>query len=655
MVTSAVSRVLSRRGQGPAVVVPEKDQTAAKLLLANRTRWGQKVWMRKKELGFWREYTWEEGYQRVKDFSLGLKSLGFQRGDILAIIGDNDPHWFWAELAAQALGGAITGVFSSGGPNEVKYFLQMTDARFVVAEDQEQVDKVLSIKDDMPLVEKVIYWDGKGLKGYDEPLLASFEAVSEMGVEYEKEHPGFFEEEIAKGKGSDMIMIIGTSGTTGYPKGGIFTNDSLFSSSHIFYALNPMDESDEWVSFILPGWMAEQGMGFMGSLARGVRMNFCESQDTVQENIREIGASVLLYQSRLWENLASSIQNKISESTLLKRLIYHAFMPVGYKVADAHFKGEKPALIWRLLHPLAKVMLFDALKDKLGFTRLKYGFTTGALLGPDVFRMITAIGIDIRQLYGSSEAGVSMHMRGDIRFDTVGRVQPQTIVRIMDDDHVLVRGHASAQGYYKNPEATEKAFAGGWFHTGDAGYLDQFGHVYYLDRLEYMSTLSDGTRYAPQYIEARLKFSPYIKDAFVVGDQSRDYVGAVININYDNVGHWAERKQIPYTTFADLSQKPQVVQLIGDEIKKLNKRLPKKQSIRRFLNMPKELDPDESELTRTMKLRRRFVEDRYKDFIGALYGDQESAAVEVRVVYRDGRTAVIRADIKVNRIEVQHG
>ena len=643
--------VIAATDKGQAMETPLKDRTLAKLLVANREKWAKRVWMRKKDLGFWREYTWAEGYEKVKNFSLGLVSLGFQRGDVMAIIADNDPHWFWAELAAQALGGAITGVFSSSGPNEVKFFLQHADAKIVVAEDQEQVDKVLQIKGDLPLLKKIIYWDGKGLHGYEDPLLADFETVSEMGVKYGAEHPGLFEEEVAKGKPSDVAMIIYTSGTTGVPKGGIFTCESLFSSNHIWFSLNPMDENDEWVSFILPGWSAEQGIGFLGSLIRGVRMNFPESAETVQENIREIGASVLLYQSRLWENTASSIQNRISESTLLKRIIFNLFMPVGYKIVDAEFKGEKPALIWRMLRPLANVMLFDPLRDRLGFSKLRYAFTTGALLGPDVFRMMHAIGVDLRQIYGSSEAGVSMHMKGDIKFDTVGRVQLETIVRVMDDDHILVRGHASALGYHKNPKATEEAFAGGWFRTGDAAYIGDDGHVYYLDRLEYMSNLSDGTRFAPQYIEARLKFSPFIKDAFVVGDPTKDYIGAVVNIHYDNVGHWAETRQIAYTTFADLSQKPQVCELIRQEIQKLNKRLPKNQGIRKFLNMPKELDPDESELTRTMKLRRRFVEDRYKQFIAALYGTGESAAVEIPVVYRDGRQGVIKAEIKVNTVD----
>jgi long-chain acyl-CoA synthetase len=264
---------------------------------------------------------------------------------------------------------------------------------------------------------------------------------------------------------------------------------------------------------------------------------------------------------------------------------------------------------------------------------------------------MTAIGVDIRQLYGSSELGISQHMSGDIKVDSVGRPYPGTIVRIMDDNHILARGRACAASYYKNPQATEEAFAGGWYHTGDAGYVDDDGHVYYLDRLQYMRQLADGTRFAPQYIESRLKFSEYIKDVFVVGGEKREFIGAVVNINYENVGHWAERKRIPYTTFADLSQKAEVCQLISEQISKVNSRLPKEQRVKRFVNTPKELDPDEAELTRTMKLRRGFVEDRYKSLIGALYGESQTAVMEVSVLYRDGRQAVLRADVQVNRID----
>jgi len=628
----------------------EADFTIPKLLLENQQKWADKVWMRKKELGFWREYTWKEACGNINDFSLGLMSLGFQRGDVMAILGDNDPHWFWAQLAAQAAGGVVTGVFSSSGAKEVKYFLEHSDAKIVVAQDQEQVDKILEIKDELPLLKKVIYWDPKGLRSYDDPILASFDSIAQIGVEYSKGHPGVFEESIAKGKTGDLALLMYTSGTTGLPKATMVSYASLVASNTAFYMMNPITEKDEWVSFILPGWSAEQGLGLLGSLNRGTRMNFPESQTTVQENIREIGTSVLMYPSRLWEMTAATIQNKISETTFLKRQAFKLCLPIAYRAADAKFSGEKLGLIWRVPHGIARFLVFDPLRDKLGLLKIRVAFTSGSALGPDVFRLITAIGVDLRQLYGMTEIGVSQHTGTDLKVDSVGLIYPGTIVRITDSGEILATGGSLVLGYYKNPKATEEAFAGGWYHTGDAGHLDEDGHLYYLDRLEYVNRLSDGTKFAPQYIESRLKFSPYIKDAFVVGDETRSFIAAAININYDNVGHWAESKRIAYTTFADLSQKPEVCQLIANEVKNLNTKLPGGQRIQRFINMPKELDPDEAELTRTMKLRRRLVEDRYKDFIAALYGDKEKVSMDVPVFYRDGRQAVVKAEITVNHV-----
>ena len=626
------------------------DFTVPKLLLENQQKFADKVWMRKKELGFWREYTWKEACGNIKSFSQGLMSLGFQRGDVMAILGDNDPHWFWAQLAAQSAGGVVTGVFSSSGAKEVKYFLEHSDAKIVVAQDQEQVDKILEIKDELPLVKKVIYWDPKGLRSYDDPILASFDSVAQMGVEYGKNHPGAFEESIAKGKTGDLALLMYTSGTTGLPKAAMVSYASLVASNTAFYTMNPITEKDEWVSFILPGWSAEQGLGLLGSLNRGVRMSFPESQTTVQENIREIGASVLMYPSRLWEMTAATIQNKIAETTFLKRQAFKLCLPIAYRAADAKCSGEKLGLMWRIPHWIARFLVFDPLRDKLGLLKIRVAFTAGSALGPDVFRLITAIGVDLRQLYGMTEIGVSQHTGTDIKVDSVGLIYPGTMVRITDEGEILARGGSHLLGYHKNAKATEEAFAGGWYHTGDAGHLDEDGHLYYLDRVEYVNRLADGTKFAPQYIESRLKFSPYIKDAFVVGDETRSYIGAAININYDNVGHWAESKRISYTTFADLSQKPEVCRLIGDEVKNLNPKLPGGQRIQRFLNMPKELDPDEAELTRTMKLRRRLVEDRYKDFIAALYGEKERVAMDVPVFYRDGRKAVVKAEITVNHV-----
>jgi len=628
------------------------ELTMPSLLKENYEKWGDKVWMRKKELGFWREYTWKDGYEKVKHFSLGLISLGFQWGDHMAIVGDNDPHWFWAELAAQCAGGAVTGPFSSSLPNELKYYVEHSDSKFVVVQDQEQVDKMLQIKDELPHLKKVIYWDPAGMRFYDDPLLMSFDDVSRLGQEYEATHPGLFEQSIERVKGEDTALIQYTSGTTGLPKGAVTTYANLGSQNEIFYAMNPMDERDEWLSFILPGWMAEQGLGLLGSMNRGLRLNFPEELATVPENIREIGPTVLFYASRLWEGTASTIQNRIMESTWLKRALYHFCLPIGYRAADAKFKGERLNLFWGALYGLAKLAVFNPLKDKLGFSKIRYAFTAGALLGPEIFRFVTAMGLDLRQMYGSSESpGGTQHTVDDIKVDSVGRVNPQTLIRICDDNHILLAGPSGSRGYYKNPEASAKTWAAGWYHTGDAGHLDEDGHLYYLDRLEYMSQLADGTKFAPQFIEARLKFSPYVRDAFVVGDETKDFVGVVINVDYDNVGHWAERRRIPYTTFADLSQKPEVCQLIRGEVENLNKKLPEKQRVRRFINMPKEFDPDEAELTRTMKIRRGFMEDRYKGIIEALYGERERMTMEVPVVYRDGRQAVINAEIQVTYLD----
>jgi len=619
-------------------------QTTAKLLKRNRELWADRVWMRKKDFGFWQPYTWKQAYDKIKFFALGLKVLGFERGHMLAIQGDNNPQWFWAELSAQALGGIVSGIHSGCGPAEVEYLVNHCDAEFVVVQDQEQSDKYLQILDKLPRVKKVIYWDDKGMRHYDDPILMSWNQVSQLGQEYEKSHPGSFEEEIDKGKSSDLALIQYTSGTTGWPKGAMFDYNNLFAGNDIFYATYPLGEKDEWLSFVLPGWMAEQG------LVRGMRMNFPEKLETVQENIREVGPSALFYPSTTWEFTSSLIQNRILETSAPKRFLYNLCLPVGYKVADISLAGGSPNLLWKGLYFLCSMALFRPLRDRLGLLKIKHCFTAGSTLGPEIFRMMRAIGVNVYQVYGASETGVSGHAPNEIKVDSVGRLNPFTTVRILEDGHILAIAPSRAIGYYKNEKATKEKFIDGWYHTGDAGYMDDEGHIYFLDRLEYMATLADGTKYAPSFLESRLKFSPYIKQLFTVGE-GRAFVSAVININYDNVGHWAEKRRITYTTFADLSQKQEVCQLIANEIKQLNNKMPERMRIGRFVNLPKEFDPDEAELTRTMKIKREFLHDRYKSVIQALYGEKEKAEMEVPVVYRDGRQGVIKAAIAVNHLE----
>jgi len=625
----------------------DKVPTMPGLLQANCEKWADRVWMRKKELGIWKDYTWQEGYDKVKYFALGLLSLGFQWGEKLAVLGDNDPHWFWAELGAQCCGGAVTGIFSSCLPHEVKYIVEHSDSRFVVVQDQEQVDKMLAIKDELPSLERVVYWDHKGMRHYDDPILMSFEDVVASGKQYETTNPGAFEAKLSRLTADDVALIMYTSGTTGLPKGAMMTHAGIYNSLKISFSLYEVYETDEWLSFILPGWMGEQCYGLLNSLLRGFKMNFPEDQGTVQENLREISPQILFYPSRLWEGIASSIQNSMTEATWLDRLAYGLFLPVGYKAADARFKGDELNLFWKALLQLAKLVLFNPLRDRHGLLKLRCGFTGGAALGPDVFRLICAVGVDLRQTFGSSEMGISQHSPGEIKIDSVGRVNPETTVRIANNGEIQVKGTATTIGYYKNPEATEKAFAGGWYHTGDAGFIDDEGHIYYLDRIEYMRRLANDTVYAPQYIESRIKFSPYVKDAFAVGDETREFVGLIVNIDFDNVGHWAEKRHIPYTTFADLSQKREVCDLIRNEVQKMNRVLPQHVGVKRFVNTPKEFDPDEAEMTRTMKLRRGFLEERYEKLVASIYGVGEEFLMETPVVYRDGRTGVVSTKVRV--------
>jgi long-chain acyl-CoA synthetase len=588
----------------------------------------------------------------VKHLSLGLIALGLQCGDKISIIGDNDPRWFWAELATQAARGIPTGIVSDCSTLEVKHIVEHSDSRFVVVQDQEQIDKMLQIKDDLPLVKKVIYWDAKGIRHYHDPILMSFEQVLKLGQEYETTHPGLFEQNVAQGKGDDTGLLLYTSGTTGLPKGAMISYDAFISSNLATIAQNPVYATDNFVSFTLPGWTGEQGLGLLPALIVGQILNFPETMETVPDNILEIAPQTLLYGSRLWEGVASTTRRKISDAPLLNRLIYRLLLAVGYRVADLKAQGKTPNLFWRTFYGLANVMAFRPLKSRLGLHKVRIAYTGGSALGPDVIKFFSAIGVNIRQVFGLTETEmISVETSENVKMGSVGKLVPGVILRLSEAGEILVKGDCLFQGYYKAPEATERIFEGGWLHTGDAGHIDDEGFLFFIDRLEDMRQLADGTRFSPQYIESRLRFSSYIQDAFALGGEERDFVGAVISIDFDNVGKWAERRHIPYTTFVDLSQKPEACELIREEIEKVNKLLPHESRIKRFVNLHKAFDPDEAELTRTMKLRRAFVEDRYSELVDAVYGEREELVMEAAVVYRDGRKGLVSTKIRVNRVD----
>ncbi len=627
------------------------DDTFPKLLVRNAARQGERTALREKEFGVWQSFSWRDYHDHVRDFSLGLVALGMQRGDKVAIIGDNRPEWIWSEIAAQAAGGSSVGLYQDSNLNEVAYVIDHCDASFVVAEDQEQVDKLLEMMEKLPKVKHVVFTDPRGLRSYKHPALLSFEAVEEKGRELARQRPELWAELVARGRAEDVAIVCYTSGTTGFPKGAMLSFGNLLAMALSLHEVDAKREGDEFVSFLPLAWIGEQMMCLSSALAIGFTVNFPEEPETVMENIREIGPHVMFAPPRIWENLVSSVQVRIMDTTPFKRFMYERLMPAGYRVADLRFAGKRVPVASRALRWLAEVLLFRALKDRLGLSRLRTASTGGAALGPDVFRFFHAIGVPLKQIYGQTEiSGIScIHREDDIRFHTVGRPIPGTEVRISEEGEVLSRSPAVFRGYYKDDESTAKALEGGWLRSGDAGHMDG-EHLVVIDRLKDVMRLADGTRYSPQFIENRLKFSPYVKEAVVVG-RDRPYLCALLCIDMGIVGKWAEAHRIGYTTYADLSAKQQVYDLVQREVAKVNETLPPAARVRKFVLLYKELDADDEELTRTRKVRRNVVEQRYAEVLAAVYGELEAVDVDATIRFQDGKTARVQAKLPVRRME----
>lgn len=634
--------------------VPKEELDTLPKILRERARTlgDRHVAMRVKDRGIWRRYTWKDYYQKVRYLAMGLVSLGLQRGEKVLIIGENKPEWFWAELAAQCVGAVAVGVFTDCVAAEVRYYADHSDATFIVAHDQEQVDKVLEIRPQIPKVRKVIYWDPKGLWNYKDPDLLSMETVMEMGRSFDEAHQGLFDHLVDQGTADDIAVICYTSGTTGPPKGAMLSHRWLVEGIREWSKVDGWNRPGmEYLSFIPPAWATEQGLGIAGGLVAGLRVNFPEEPETVQENIREIGPEILFYGARLWESVNSMIQARILDSTKLRRWIYRRCMSIGLRVADRKIQRQRVGIFWSFLWWLAYQGCFRALRDRVGLSRAKVVYSAGGALSPEIIRYFLALGIEIKLFYGSTEMGVvSIPRPGEIRPETSGRPMPWAEVRISEEGEILVKSRYMYSGYYKNPEATRTKLRDGYYCSGDFGYLDEEGHLIVIDRMEDLKPLSGGRKFSPQYTEVRLRFSPFIKDVLVVGGATRDFVAALVNIDLENVGRFAEAHHIPYTTFTDLSQKPQVIELIKEEIKKVNRTLPEHARVVRFVNLHKEFDADEAELTRTRKIRRSFVEDRYRELIEAIYEGRKEIPVEATVTYRDGRQGFIRTVISVNQV-----
>jgi len=623
--------------------------TFPKLLVRNAEVFGdRKIAMREKEFGIWQDFSWKEYHDHVKYFSLGLVSLGLQAGDKVAIIGDNRPEWVWGEVASQAAGAVPLGLYQDSTLKEVSYIIDHSDASFVLAEDQEQVDKILDMKEQLPKVRYIIYSDPRGMRGYKQPFLLDFKEVENFGRELEQRDPGLFAKNVAATKYEDLAFICYTSGTTGFPKGAMLSFRNFLSMAANLMEVDNKFEKDEFVSFLPLAWIGEQMMCLSSALLTGFTVNFPEKPETVQENIREIGPTIMFSPPRIWENMTSTVQVKVMDASALKRWMYNWALPVGYAYSDAVFRKEAIPPLLRLKQKLSYALVFRALKDRLGLLRIRSASTGGAALGPDVFKFFNAMGVNLKQIYGQTEiSGIScIHREGDINFDSVGKPIPETEIKLSDSGEILSRSPSVFLGYYKNAEETEKTLSDGWLHSGDAGYFTKDGHLVVIDRVKDVMHLNDATRFSPQFIENKLKFSPYIKECVCLGNQ-RDFIAAMLCIDYPNVGKWAESRRLSYTTYTDLAAKPEVLELLAKEVEKVNATLPETTRVRKFVPLYKELDADDDELTRTRKVRRAFVGERYKHVIEAMYAGANAIPIDATIKYQDGKTSRIKTTLTI--------
>ncbi len=630
-----------------------ENVTLPLLLKKNALRFGdRKVALREKEFGIWQTVTWQRYWDNVKYFALGLYQLGFKKGDKLSVIGDNRPEWFYSELAAQSLGGAAVGIYPDSHLEQVEYIINHSDSTLVVAGDQEQADKILTIKDRCPGIRKLIVDDPKGMRNYDDPLLIFFKDVQGLGMSLAEKEPNLFDRMIDSLSAEDVGWIGYTSGTTGLPKGSMITHRNMVSAGILLDEVDKAKETDNYVSFLPIPWIGEQHYAIYWSLVSGFTVNFPEKVETTQQDMREIAPDIMLAPPRIWEKMCSDVQVKIQDAAWIKRKAYEFFLSVGYRVIDFRLGKKKPPAYLSFLNWLGYWLLFRSLKNYLGLARVRHVYTGGAPLGPEIFKMFQALDVNIKQAYGMTElsGGVIIHRTDEIRLDTVGKPLPGLEVKVTDDGEMLFKGATNFIGYYKNPEATKKALEDGWFHTGDAAIIDDDGQVIIVDRMGDVMKLADGSKFSPQLIENKLKFSPYIIDAIVIG-QEKPFIAAMISIDMKNVGKWAENNQLPYTTFTDLSQKERVYELINGEIKKINQTLPKVAQVKRFVLLYKELDADDEELTRTRKVRRGFVAEKYKDLIVALYQDKNELEVVSNIRYRDGKEFQMKTKVRIEDVE----
>jgi long-chain acyl-CoA synthetase len=626
--------------------------TLPRLLQRNARELGARPAMREKDRGIWQTWNWRQYHDEVRDLALGLASLGFRRGDRLSVIGDNRPRLYWAQVAAQSLGGVSVPVYQDSIAKELAFVWNHAEVSVIVAEDQEQVDKVLTLRDELPSLRLVVYDDPRGMTGYHHDWLKSFEDVQEAGRKFGVEHPGFFESEIEKGRADDVAVISYTSGTTGSPKGAMITHANAIGVAESFRQASHLIPEDTSLAYLPMAWAGDSVYTLFASLVAGFCANCPESPETVQRDLRELGPSTLLAPPRIWENMLTTVLVRAADATPLKRRTFEYFRSAAERAEILRTEGKPVPAGLRLATALGEFFVYGPVRDQLGLLRTKWALTGGAPLGPDTFRFFRSIGVNLKQVYGSTETTglVSLQPDQEANPSTAGRPVPGVEVKIGDRGEVLVKGCVVFKGYFRNEEATREVIdPDGWFRTGDAGFIDPRGHLVIIDRAKDVGALTDGTPFAPQFIENKLKFSPYVREAVAFGND-KPFVAAMIAIDPDTVGNWAERRGIAYTSYMDLSQKAEVREMIRDEIRRGNETLPEATRIRRFLLLTKDLEADDAEVTRTRKVRRRYVADKYATVIDALYSGASETALSTSITYEDGRQATIQSRVRIEDV-----
>jgi long-chain acyl-CoA synthetase len=640
-----------------ATATDVQDTFPKRLAVLARTRAGQPAY-REKEYGIWQSYDWAHVAREVGLLAAGLADMGFRRGDRLVVVGDNRPRLYWSMCAAQSLGGVPVPVYQDSVADELAYVVEHAGARFALAENQEQVDKLLEIQKKVPSLETIMYVDPRGMRHYQG--LLSWAEVQERGAKRLAAQPDAVSSEVAKGHGSDDAIMLYTSGTTGRPKGAVLSYDNLVWAAEAGAAFDGLRAGDELLSYLPMAWVGDHIFSYAQGYVVGLVVNCPESASTVMTDLREIGPTYYFAPPRVLENLITQVTIRMEDAGLLKRRIFHYFMGLARRVGPALLDGRPVSPGDRLLYALGNLLVYGPLKNTLGMSRVRVAYTAGEAVGPEIFNFYRALGVNMKQLYGQTEASVfvTIHPNGEVFPDTVGKPVSKVELRIAESGEVLYRSPGVFKEYFKNPEATnDTKTPDGWVHTGDAGYLDERGHLRIIDRAKDVGKLNDGTLFAPKFLENKLKFFPHINEAVAFG-HGRDFVAVFVNIDMVAVGDWAERRNIAYASYQELAARPEVYDLIQGEIEQVNRDLagdPRMSGaqIRRFLILHKALEADDGELTRTNKVRRGFIGERYKPLVDALYDGSRTAHIKVDVTFEDGRKGTIEGDVTVRDVAPQ--